>query len=163
MSSSAVNPFGFFLVLADKIVQATQVVLTRRSVRPCSLGALRSSEVAAMATNVPRQGTDETLLWDLSAVLFPASSVTASGDNQRPAATRSSASATPPSGLRFPSKSCSARTPKRFVGTLRKCIASALGSRPHSQGFAQCDPSKLGKFKTETISCTRTKSLSSAS
>jgi hypothetical protein len=49
-------------------------------------------------------------------------------------------------GLRFPSKSYSASTPKRFVRTLRKCRASALGSRPHSQGFARCDPNKIGKF-----------------
>lgn len=39
------------------------------------------------------------------------------GPIRRPAAARSSASATPPYGLRFP------------FGTLRKCRASALGSR----------------------------------
>src|SRR6201996_1914296 len=104
----------------------------------------------------------KTVVWDVSAVVLPVvCSVTASGDYRRPAATRSSASATtpgrnsrvpgdpgfsPPIGLRFPSKSYSASTPKRFVGTLRKCRASALGSRPHSQGSARCDPNKIGKF-----------------
>src|ERR1019366_515683 len=39
---------------------------------------------------------------------------TASGLFMRPAAARSSASAAPPCGLRFPSKSCSERTPKKI-------------------------------------------------
>ena len=45
---------------------------------------------------------------------------------------RSSASAAPPCGLRFPSKSCSQRSAKRFLRTLRKCRASALGSMARS-------------------------------
>src|SRR5271169_5032299 len=57
-------------------------------------------------------------------------SVTASGPVRRPAAARSSALAAPPVGLRFPSKSCSESTPKRFLRTLRKCRASALGAEP---------------------------------
>jgi hypothetical protein len=39
-----------------------------------------------------------------------------------------------PYGLRFPYR------------TLRKCRASALGSRALSLGSARCDPSKIGKF-----------------
>ena len=91
----------------------------------------------------------KTLLRHVSAVLYPAfCSVTASGLFMRPAAARSSASAThpsrstpdlsgtpdftPPYGLRFPSKSCSESTPKRFLRTLRKCGASALGAWPTS-------------------------------
>src|SRR5277367_1656573 len=71
------------------------------------------------------------LLWRVSAVLYPAfCSVTASGPIRRPAAARSSALAAPPCGLRFPSKSCSESTPKRFLRTLRKCRASALGAEP---------------------------------
>jgi hypothetical protein len=72
----------------------------------------------------------------------------------RPAATRSSASAAPPCGLRFPSKSCSERTPKRFLRSLRKCRASALGSMAHSLNGA---PIKIGKFNKRRQSCIRTK------
>ena len=79
---------------------------------------------------------------------------TASGLFMRPAATRSSASAAPPCGLRFPSKSCSERTPKRFLRSLRKCRASALGSMAHSPNSA---PIKIGKFNKRRQSCTRTK------
>ena len=79
---------------------------------------------------------------------------TASGLFTRPAAARSSASAAPPCGLRFPSKSCSERTPKRFLRSLRKCRASALGSIAHSLYGA---PIKIGKFNKRRQSCTRTK------
>jgi hypothetical protein len=79
---------------------------------------------------------------------------TASGLILRPAATRSSASAVPPCGLRFPSKSCSERTPKRFLRSLRKCRASALGSMAHSLNGA---PIKIGKFNKRRQSCIRTK------
>src|SRR5271166_3769198 len=68
---------------------------------------------------------------------------TASGLFMRPAAARSSASAAPPSGLRFPSKSRSERPPKRFLRSLRKCRASALGSMVHSLNGA---PTKIGRF-----------------
>jgi hypothetical protein len=79
---------------------------------------------------------------------------TASGLFMRPAAARSSASAAPPSGLRFPSKSCSERPPKRFLRSLRKCRASALGSMVHSLNGA---PTKIGRFNKRRQSCTRTK------
>ena len=79
---------------------------------------------------------------------------TASGLFTRPAAARSSASASPPYGLRFPSKSCSERAPKRFLRSLRKCRASALGSMAHSLNGA---PIKIGKFNKRRQSCIRTK------
>jgi hypothetical protein len=79
---------------------------------------------------------------------------TASGLFMRPAAARSSASAAPPCGLRFPSKSCSQRAPKRFLRSLRKCRASALGSMAHSLNGA---PTKIGRFNKRRQSCTRTK------
>ena len=79
---------------------------------------------------------------------------TASGLFMRPAAACSSASAAPPCGLRFPSKSYSERTPKRFLRSLRKCRASALGSMAHSLYGA---PIKIGKFNKRRQSCTRTK------
>jgi hypothetical protein len=79
---------------------------------------------------------------------------TASGLSMRPAAARSSASAAPPCGLRFPSKSYSERTPKRFLLSLRKCRASALGSMAHSLDGA---PIKIGKFNKRRQSCIKTK------
>jgi len=79
---------------------------------------------------------------------------TASGLFMRPTAARSSASAAPPCGLRFPSKSCSQRAPKRFLRSLRKCRASALGSTAHSLNGA---PIKIGKFNKRRQSCIRTK------
>jgi hypothetical protein len=79
---------------------------------------------------------------------------TASGLFMRPAAARSSASAAPPCGLRFPSKSCSQRAPKRFLRSLRKCRASALGSMARSLNRA---PIKIGKFNKRRQSCIRTK------
>jgi hypothetical protein len=112
-------------------------------------GVLDGSKVAAIAANFVRQ--DRMKVWSGTCLpycfpLFVRSLLL--GDYRRPAATRSSASAVPPSGLRLPSKSYSASTPKRFVRT----------SRPRSQGFAQCDPNETGKFRrTETLSCTRTK------
>ena len=78
----------------------------------------------------------------------------ASGLFMRPAAARSSASAAPPCGLRFPSKSCSQKAPKRFLRSLRKCRASALGSMAHSLDGA---PIKIGKFNKRRQSCIRTK------
>ena len=46
--------------------------------------------------------------------------------------------------------------PKRFLRTLRKCRASALGSMAHSP--EPCPDQRRDKFnKTETLSCTRTK------
>src|ERR1035437_3544948 len=74
---------------------------------------------------------------------------TASGLFMRPAAARSSASAAPPCGLRFPSKSCSERTPKRFLRSLRKCRASALGSMAHSLYW--CPDQDREIQQTETI------------
>ena len=60
----------------------------------------------------------------------------------------------PPCGLWFPSKSCSERTPKRFLVSLRICRASALGSMPHSLNGA---PITIGKFNKRRRSCIRTK------
>src|ERR1017187_7853264 len=57
--------------------------------------------------------------------------------------------AAPPCGLRFPSKSCSGRTPKRFLRSLRKCRASALGSMAHSLYW--CPDQDREIQQTETI------------
>ena len=79
---------------------------------------------------------------------------TASGLFMRPAAARSSASTSSPCRLRFPSKSCSERAPKRFLRSLRKCRASALGSMANLLNGA---PIKIGKFNERRQSCIRTK------
>ncbi|WP_371417107.1 nucleotidyl transferase AbiEii/AbiGii toxin family protein [Granulicella sp. S156] len=73
--------------------------------------------------------------------------VTALGPIRRPAAARSSASASPPFGLRFPCR------------TLRKCRASALGSRVLTLGSARCDPSKIGKFNKRRTSLSKGRNL----
>src|ERR1700678_2220935 len=74
-----------------------------------------------------------TLLPHVSAGMYPAfCSVTASGPIRRPAAARSSASASPPYGVRFPYR------------TLRKCRASALGSRALSLGSAGVTRARSG-------------------
>src|ERR1022692_1154843 len=91
-----------------------------------------------------------TLLWRVSAVSYPAFvRAPLRGFFMRPAAARSSASAAPPCGLRFPSKSCSERTPKRFLRSLRKCRASALGSMAHSLYW--CPDQDREIQQTETI------------
>src|SRR6202162_4930908 len=91
-----------------------------------------------------------TLLWRVSAVMYPAFvRAPLRGFFMRPAAARSSASAAPPCGLRFPSKSCSERTPKRFLRSLRKCRASALGSMAHSLYW--CPDQDREIQQTETI------------
>jgi len=103
-----------------------------------------SSELALVAVAFRSQCADEDFaLKSVCRFVSRLCSGTASGLFLRPAATRSSASAAPPCGLRFPSKSCSETTPKRFLRSLRKCTASALGSMAHSLFGA---PIKIGKF-----------------
>jgi hypothetical protein len=120
-----------------------------------SYGGHSGSNRTAIAVNVRSQCADENFALErVCRYVSRLCSGTASGLFMRPAAARSSASATPPSGLRFPSKSCSERTPKRFLRSLRKCRASALGSMAHSLNGA---PIKIGKFNKRRQSCTRTK------
>ena len=61
-----------------------------------------------------------------------------------------------PAGYGFPRNLIQRVPPKRFLRTLRKCRASALGSMAHSP--EPCPDQRRDKFnKTETLSCTRTK------
>jgi hypothetical protein len=160
VSNLAANPLRFPLVLFGKAVPANEATLHSVGARARVL----FGEYSATRRWLRRRQTSfarpqmKTLLWDLSAFYIPLPRSPLRGTTGARRQLALLLRLRRPSGLRFPSKSCSASTPKSFVWTLRKCIASALGSRPHSQGFAQCDPSKLGKFKTETITCTRTKS-----
>jgi hypothetical protein len=78
-----------------------------------------------------RQDVDENFaLRCVCRVAFRLCSVTASGDYRRPAATCSSASATPPRGLRFPSKSFLQVHRKDFSGPSVNAERRHLGAGP---------------------------------
>ena len=115
-----------------------------------------SSNRAVIAVAFCSQRADDNFALRVSAVMYPAFvRAPLRGFFMRPAAARSSASAAPPCGLRFPSKSCSERTPKRFLRSLRKCRASALGSMAHSLYW--CPDQDREIQQTETRPCIRTK------
>jgi hypothetical protein len=61
-----------------------------------------SGEVSLLDTGLSKEQRDQAVHSCVSSYESRSYSVTASGPNRRPAARRSSASATPPSGLRFP-------------------------------------------------------------
>ena len=157
MSLLAANPADFTHLSPRLVEQANNSLPTCNGgsgLRP-SYGGHAGSNRTAIAVNFRSQCADENFA--LERVCRDVSrlcSGTASGLFMRPAAARSSASATPPCRLRFPSKSCSERAPKRFLRSLRKCRASALGSMAHSLDGA---PIKIGKFNKRRQSCTRTK------
>ena len=104
-----------------------------------------------------------TLLWSVSAVMYPVfCSVTASGPFRRPAALGLLLRISRPFGVSVPPKTSLRTTAKNAsqtsFGPLPESRPSALGSRAHSLGSAQCDPSNNGRIQqTETLSCTRTK------
>jgi hypothetical protein len=157
MSFHAANPAGFPHLSPCRAEQANQSFST------CNYGGEfcpsynghACSNRTAIAANFPSQDADENFaLARVGRYVSRLCSGTASGLFMRPAAARSSASAAPPCGLRFPSKSCSERPPKRFLRSLRKCRASALGSMAHSLNGA---PTKIGRFNKRRQSCTRTK------
>jgi hypothetical protein len=157
MSFHAANPAGFPHLSPCRAEQANQSFST------CNYGGEfcpsynghACSNRTAIAANFPSQDADENFaLARVGRYVSRLCSGTASGLFMRPAAARSSASAAPPCGLRFPSKSCSERPPKRFLRSLRKCRPSALGSMAHSLNGA---PTKIGRFNKRRQSCTKTK------
>src|ERR1039458_8099778 len=110
-----------------------------------------------------------TLLWPVSAAMYPVLFlVTASGFSRRPAALGLLLRILRPFGVSVPPKT-SLQTPAKSAaqtsfGPLPESSPSALGSRAHSLGSAQCDPINNGKIQQqETRSCTRTKLPSSDS
>jgi hypothetical protein len=157
MSFRAVNPAGFSHLspcLGERAKKSRPRCNGGGGLRPNCSGHADSNR-AAIAANFRCQYTDENFALALVCrYVSRLCSGTASGLSMRPAAARSSASAAPPCGLRFPSKSCSERTQKRFLRSLRKCRASALGSMAHSLNGA---PIKIGKFNKRRQSCIRTK------
>ena len=104
---------------------------------PSSGEALTRRKWAAIRTNVSRR--EATADFGALRVLPPripsSTRDHASGPIRRPAARRSSASASPPSGLRFPSTT----DPPQMQSL-------ALGSRAHSPGFAGVTRAGYGKF-----------------
>ena len=157
MSFHATNPASFSYLSSCAVESANKSLSTRNyggELRP-SYGGTCPSNRTAIAVNFRSQCADDNLALErVCRYVSRLCSGTASGLFMRPAATRSSASAAPPCGLRFPSKSCSERTPKRFLRSLRKCRASALGSMAHSLNGA---PTKIGRLNKRRQSCTRTK------
>jgi hypothetical protein len=157
MSISAANPAGLPHVSLSMLERANKSLPRFNGgggLHP-SCDGHASSNRAVVAVAFHRQCADENFVLErVYRFVSRLCSGTASGLFMRPAAARSSASAAPPCGLRFPSKSCSERTPKRFLRSLRKCRASALGSMAHSLNSA---PIKIGKFNKRRQSCTRTK------
>ena len=155
MSISAANPAGLPHV-SPRTVERANKSLPRFNgggeLHP-SCDGHASSNRAVIAVAFRSQCADENFaLKSVCRYVSRLCSGTASGLFMRPAATRSSASAAPPSG--FSSKSCSQRASKRFLRSLRKCRASALGSMAHSLFGA---PTKIGKFNKRRQLCIRTK------
>ena len=94
-------------------------------------GVIDSSKIAAIAANFSRQGADENC--GLGCVCRSASRRMFGhcfGALPAPGGNSTSASATPPIGLRFPSKSCSASTPKDFSGPSVNAELRHLGAGP---------------------------------
>ena len=157
MSISAANPAGLPHVSLSMVERANKSLprLNGGGELHPSCDGHASSDRAVIAVAFRSQCADENFaLKSVCRYVSRLCSGTASGLFMRPAATRSSASAAPPCGLRFPSKSCSERPPKRFLRSLRKCRPSALGSMAHSLNGA---PTKIGRFNKRRQSCTRTK------
>ena len=157
MSTFAANPAGLphvSLCTADLANENAPRCNGGGGLHPSCDGHASSNRVVIAAAFHRRCADENFVLERVYRFVSRLCSGTASGLFMRPAAARSSASAAPPCGLRFPSKSCSERTPKRFLRSLRKCRASALGSMAHSLNSA---PIKIGKFNKRRQSCTRTK------
>jgi single-strand DNA-binding protein len=111
------NPAGnphLFLLLGE----SANVSLTTRKYggdsRPSRTGHGRSNQAAIVLTFRSQRADENFALARVSACVSRLCSGTASGLFMRPAATRSSASAEPPCGLRFPSKSSSEKAPEKI-------------------------------------------------
>jgi hypothetical protein len=110
----------------------------RHSSKPSSIGVLARRRWAAVRTNFYRRDVKSGFgALRILPLRIPSSTRDhASGPIRRPAARRSSASASPPSGLRFPSTT----DPPQMQSL-------ALGSRAHSPGYAGSDPSRIREIQ----------------
>ena len=157
MSFNAANPARFSYLSSCPVEKANKSLPRFNGggdLHPSCDGHASSNRAAIAVAFCSQRADDNFALARVCRYVSRLCSGTASGLSMRPAAARSSASASPPCGLRFPSKSCSERAPKRFLRSLRKCRASALGSMAHSLNGA---PIKIGKFNKRRQSCIRTK------
>jgi hypothetical protein len=165
MSFLAPNPADFPTCPRTCWNRRTRAVRHATAVANCPL--LTADMPARVALQLRRTSFAKmhmrTLLWSVSAVVYPVScSVTASGPFRRPAALGLLLRIPRPFGVSVPPKTSLRTTAKGAMqtsfGPLRKSSPSALGSRAHSLGSAQFDPINNGKIQqTETRSCTRTK------
>jgi hypothetical protein len=157
MSLRAANPTDLLHLPRRLAEQANNSFQTRNGggERRSCRGVISDAKGLAAVAGFSRGDADEVFALErVCRYVSRLRSGTASGLFMRPAAARSSASAAPPCGLRFPSNSCPEKPPKRFLRSLRKCRASALGSMAHSLNGA---PTKIGRLNKRRQSCTRTK------
>ena len=159
MSFHATNPASFSYLSSCAVESANKSLSTRNyggELRPSSAGHASANRTAVAVKMT-------TLLWDMSAVMYPVFfSVTASGPFRRPAALGLLLRISRPFGVSVPPKTSLRTTAKNAsqtsFGPHPESRPSALGSRAHSLSSAQCDPSNNGRIQeTETLSCTRTK------
>ena len=165
MSFHATNPASFSYLSSCPVEQAN------KSLSMCNCGGellpsysgYASSNLAAIALNFRSQCADDNFA--LACVCRYVSvfcSVTASGPFRRPAALGLLLRISRPFGVSVPPKTSLQTAAKGAAqtsfGPLPESSPSALGSRAHSLGSAQCDPINNGKIQQqETRSCTRTK------
>ena len=166
MSTFAANPAGLPQVSPCVVERANKILRTcddGGGSRPLC-GGYACSNRAAIAANFPNQRAYENSglarvcryvsrhLLGHSFGAFPPPGGTRSSASRF--ARRSGVSVPPKTSLRITAKNAS----QTSFGPFPESRPSALGSRAHSLGSAQCDPTNNGRIQqTETPSCTRTK------
>ena len=153
MSFLAANPTGFSRLSPHLVERAIADLSTGNDggeLRP-SCGGHAYSYRTAITASFRSQGADDNFA--LARVCRYVSRLLLShrfGVFPAPGGTRSSASRSAPCGVSVPPKTSLQTAAKDAAQTsfepLRESRPSALGSRTHSLGFAQCDPSNNGKF-----------------
>ena len=165
MSISAANPAGFSYRSPCLVEPAnTSLPTDNGGDGLCSTyGGYACLNRTAIAADFRSQHADENFLSSVAAVYVSRLPLGHSfGTLPAPGGARSSASHSAPfrgigsSQNKFANHGKSAA--QTSFGPLPESRPSALGSRAHSLGSAQCDPINNGKIQqTETLSCTRTK------
>jgi len=165
MSFHAANPVGLPHLSPCLVEQANKSFSTCNyggELRP-SYGEHASSNRIAIAVTSAASVQMKTLLWRMSAVMYPVFLLGHSFGAFCGARRHSVfCFALRALGVSVPPKTSLQTTAKYAVqtsfGPLPESRPSALGSRAHSLSSAQCDPSNNGRIQqTETLSCTRTK------
>jgi hypothetical protein len=165
MSFLGANPAGFSHPSSRPVESANKGLSTRNyggELRPSYDGHASRIELRLRRTSAASVQMT-TLLWDVSAVMYPSFARSQlRGPSRRPAALGLLLRILRPFGVSVPPKTSLRTTAKNAAqtsfGPLPESRPSALGSRAHSLSSAQCDPSNNGRIQqTETLSCTRTK------